>query len=91
MQLGFFLFFENFYFRIIPESPRWLAARGRLKDAEVVLRKIGIANKSPYPEGALADIHNEDQDKKQEKTYHIWHLFSTRYLAKITLIEAWSW
>lgn len=76
---------------VIPESPRWLSARGRLDESEAILRKIGEVNKSPYPEGTLAKIQNEDKRDEQSKTYHIWHLFSTRYLAKITLIEAWSW
>ena len=36
----------------IPQSARWLAARGRLEESKRVLRKLG----SPHPEFELADI-----------------------------------
>lgn len=44
-----------------------------------------------YPEGAIAGMQTEGKEDEKKKTYHLWHLFSTRYLIRITLIEAWSW
>ena len=77
--------------RIIPESPRWLSARGRVKEAEAILRRMAIANGHEYPEGTLAAMQTEGREDERKKTYHIWDLFSTRYLIRITIIEAWSW
>ncbi|XP_032219345.2 solute carrier family 22 member 5 isoform X2 [Nematostella vectensis] len=80
------------YWWFVPESPRWLAARGRIKDAEVILRKIAKTNGHEYQEGALQEIKSREMvSEKPEKTYHLWHLFSTIYLAKVTIIEGWSW
>ncbi|XP_029201092.2 LOW QUALITY PROTEIN: solute carrier family 22 member 5-like [Acropora millepora] len=79
------------YYWIIPESPRWLSARGRVKEAEAILRRMAIANGHEYPEGTLAAMQTEGREDERKKTYHIWDLFSTRYLIRITIIEAWSW
>ncbi|KAL9971150.1 hypothetical protein ACROYT_G023641 [Oculina patagonica] len=79
------------YYWLIPESPRWLSARGRVKEAEVILRQIARRNGHKYPEGAIERMQTEGKEQERTKTYHLWHLFSTRYLIRITLIEAWSW
>ena len=36
------------------------------------------ANGYEYPEGTLAAMQREGRE--EEKTYHLWHLFSTKYL-----------
>lgn len=77
--------------RLIPESPRWLSARGRVKEAEEILRKMARQNGYEYPEGAIEVMQTEGKEDEKTQTYHLWHLFSTKYLIRITLIEAWSW
>ena len=77
--------------RFIPESPRWLSARGRVAEAEVILRRMARVNGYEYPEGSIEGMQTKGREEEKTKTYHLWHLFSTRYLIRITLIEAWSW
>ena len=38
---------------ILPESPYWLAATGRTREAEVALRKVAHVNKVAMPRGSL--------------------------------------
>lgn len=44
-----------------------------------------------YPEGAIEAMQIEGKEDEKTQTYHLWHLFSTKYLIRITVIEAWSW
>ncbi|KAK3730119.1 hypothetical protein QZH41_013750 [Actinostola sp. cb2023] len=72
---------------LVPESPRWLAARGRFKEADNILHKMAVMNGKQYMKGKLEQI----KIREKKKTYHLWHLFSTRYLTRISVIEGWSW
>ncbi|XP_028393936.1 organic cation transporter protein-like [Dendronephthya gigantea] len=78
------------YWWWMPESPRWLVARGRTDEADKILVKIGKQNKMKLSR----EIHTDDiphEKSASQKTYHIGHLFSTKRLRKITCIEGFSW
>ncbi|XP_013389571.1 organic cation transporter protein-like [Lingula anatina] len=46
------------FWRIIPESPRWLISRGKYVEAESVVRWVAEVNKAALPEGQLFDEHS---------------------------------
>ncbi|KAJ8314602.1 hypothetical protein KUTeg_006752 [Tegillarca granosa] len=47
-----------FYWMFIPESPRWLLAKGRKNDALQILKKMALVNKTELPD-KLGDIECE--------------------------------
>lgn len=63
------------HFRIIPESSRWLASRGRHKEAKDILLKIAKENGVSIPDSAFDELLNqqpavetpEDDEATEEK------------------------
>ena len=43
-------------FSLVPESPRWLLARGRFGKAENIIRKICAVNEKPMPDNLIATL-----------------------------------
>jgi uncharacterized protein HemY len=74
----------------MPESPRWLAARGRADEADKILEKIAKQNKTTFPKEMSTKVILSEGNVSQ-KTYHLGHLFKTKRLAKITCIEGFCW
>lgn len=51
-----------YWFRFIPESPRWLLAMGKVKETKEVLLKASKINNIPLPEN-IDKILNQVSDK----------------------------
>ncbi|KAL0271477.1 UNVERIFIED_CONTAM: hypothetical protein PYX00_008558 [Menopon gallinae] len=78
-----------FMYKMFPESPRWLASKGRVKQAAEVLKYIARVNKTTYPDNA-EEVLQKIADKK-EKFYGLPTLFFHWRLAKNTLLIITCW
>ncbi|KAF3784326.1 Organic cation/carnitine transporter 7 [Nymphaea thermarum] len=75
------------FYRMVPESPRYLCMRGRTADALHILEKIAVINKKQLPSGILVSDHiieNELQTCQTEDA----HLLSVRKLEGKVIKEA---
>ncbi|XP_048459941.1 solute carrier family 22 member 5-like [Rhincodon typus] len=75
----------------IPESPRWLLIKGRVKEAEGLLRHAAKKNGITPPDVLFSDVELEDMKAKSKQTHSIIHLFKTRNIRAITLINLLVW
>lgn len=83
------------YYRIIPESPRWLLAVGKLSSAERILVKAASRNKIPI-ENVKAAIESYESNmgvrhKQHKEAYNITHLFRTPNLRLKTICICINW
>nr|CAD7421898.1 unnamed protein product [Timema poppensis] len=69
-----------------PESPRWLAATGRVAKCEKALGKIAQMNETTLPPDTAEILLT--LSKKKEKSYGFASLFSSWRLAKNTFLIA---
>ncbi|XP_075877276.1 organic cation/carnitine transporter 2-like [Nelusetta ayraudi] len=79
---------------VIPESPRWLLHKGRVEEAELVIRNAAKINKIPSPEVIFkADECLELMKEKgeNENTYNYLDLLRTRNLRNIIIIGVFLW
>nr|CAD7424296.1 unnamed protein product [Timema monikensis] len=74
---------------MFPESPRWLAARGRTTECIQELRRIADANGTEVPMNAVEVLKRLGE--KRENTYGFASLFSSWTLAKNTSLIMMCW
>lgn len=73
---------------IFPESPRWLAAKGKSKKCLEVLNYIAKKNGTTLPENALMKL--KKLAGKKEKVYGVASLFANRRLIRNTILISMS-
>ncbi|XP_029309229.1 solute carrier family 22 member 21-like [Cottoperca gobio] len=87
-----FLFIPTWW--VIPESPRWLLQKGRVEEAESVIRAAAKRNKVPVPEiiyradECLELMQNKSED---EQTYTYLDLIRTPNMRNITILSVFIW
>lgn len=65
-SVPFLLYF--FYILIMPESPRWLLAKGKLEDALKILETMARVNGKEFPETFHSKLEERVLQEKQRKT-----------------------
>ncbi|XP_056246523.1 organic cation/carnitine transporter 2-like [Seriola aureovittata] len=87
-----FLFIPTWW--LIPESPRWLLQKGRVEEAELVIRNAAKRNRVPVPEvifragECLELMQNKGEE---EQTYTYMDLIRTRNMRNITMLGVFIW
>ncbi|XP_041354562.1 organic cation transporter protein-like isoform X1 [Gigantopelta aegis] len=74
-------------FRILPESPRWLLQKGRIEEAEAIIKKAAKVNKVELPDR----IFDRDNLENSEPKSKVWDLFTNRTLFCRTVIIYINW
>ncbi|KAK3730837.1 hypothetical protein QZH41_009947, partial [Actinostola sp. cb2023] len=87
-----------YFFRVFPESPRWLALNGRADEACAVIMKFGGKNGETLESETIMNILKETQLKEEElmkkdktKMFTPLDLLRTKKLRKRTLILCFTW
>lgn len=84
-----------FYWFVMPESPRWLISRGKLREAEKIVRQIAVKNETTeklnkYPlESMLKKLYAIHLKRSSGVGFRT--LFSSYRIAKHTMLVTLSW
>nr|CAD7451942.1 unnamed protein product [Timema tahoe] len=86
---------------VLPESPRWLLARGRYEEAEKILKKMARVNGKSLPANYMVHLKRKYQveryvqqkavEKEKSRQYGVLDLFRTPNLRRKTLIITFIW
>ncbi|XP_040912127.1 solute carrier family 22 member 4-like [Toxotes jaculatrix] len=78
---------------LIPESPRWLLQKGRVEEAELVIRNAAKRNRVPVPEVIFGagDCLELMQNKGEVHLYTYVDLIRTRNMRNITILGVFIW
>lgn len=82
------------YYWLIPESPRWLFAAGRLKEASSQLEKAAKVNSLPTENihAALVELKKTTPINEENKSKgNIWDLFRTPNMRAKTIYMCFNW
>lgn len=79
-SVPFLLYF--FYILIMPESPRWLLAKGKLEDALKVLETMARVNGKEFPESFHSKLEERVLQEKQRKKKKVEHNIGALDLCK---------
>ncbi|XP_072018557.1 organic cation transporter protein-like [Amphiura filiformis] len=83
---------KNYFYSILKESPRWLMAKGRFDEAEVIIQDIARVNKTKVPEPLFDDSEKKEiLETNQAKQSTVLDLFRTPTLRWRTLNMMFSW
>ncbi|XP_055499255.1 solute carrier family 22 member 4-like isoform X2 [Leucoraja erinacea] len=75
----------------IPESPRWLLSKGRVKEAESIIRLMAKKNGITPPAALFTDDELEHMQNKQAKSVPVIQLIKSRNILVITVISMLIW
>ncbi|ESO91028.1 hypothetical protein LOTGIDRAFT_122416 [Lottia gigantea] len=75
------------YYWLMPESPRWLIAKGKFKEADLILRQAGIVNKTKL----TPMISEELEEEENVESVKFSKLFTSPKLLIGSLIVVLNW
>lgn len=74
----------------LPESPRWLLAKGRIDELKLIIDRAAKTNGFRLPEGYEKTLSSSDPDSEAEEVVSIFDLFRMKFL-RTTLVMLVVW
>ncbi|KAG8000905.1 SEC14 domain and spectrin repeat-containing protein 1 [Nibea albiflora] len=72
---------------LVPESPRWLLSRGRLLNAEFLLRAAALENRVEAPKVIFLPSKGDEAESQKAKSLGFLDLLRTRNIRNMTLVQ----